>query len=227
MKNMSQKMKKTLLLLLLHLVCQESSRWKCLLARDNSSHNFHRGTLVWTRETHGLEPTNPRVKSVDLHIHLVRFIISQNHMVIGRLAHPLYIQVNSPLLYRCGILSHMWSISNNVFQQQQKKKKRYSGNTSRNYKNKNSNQYNISNNFSCFECGSSDHFAKDCPKNDKKSSDQKYYKKKKTMLATWDDSYDTTNDEEINHANLCLMARKNDVKSRLLVEVVVQLNFRS
>ena len=34
-----------------------------ILGRDNSSHNFHRGPLVWTRETRELEPTNPQFKN--------------------------------------------------------------------------------------------------------------------------------------------------------------------
>ena len=54
----------------------------------------------------------PKGMSVDLHIHLVRFIVSQNHMVVEGLAHLIYMQVHNPLFYQCGILSHMKSISN-------------------------------------------------------------------------------------------------------------------
>ena len=57
--------------------------------------------LVQTWDTHGLGPTNSWVKSVDLHVHLVRFIVSQNHMVIGKLARPIYMQVSKHVrLYR-------------------------------------------------------------------------------------------------------------------------------
>ena len=46
--------------------------------------------LVWPLDTNGFGPTNPRVKSVNLYIRLVRFIISQNHMAVGELAYPIY-----------------------------------------------------------------------------------------------------------------------------------------
>ena len=67
--------------------------------------------LVWTWDTRGLGPTIPRVKSIDLHIHLMRFIVSQNHMIVRGLTHPIYMQVHNLLSYRCEILSHKWSIS--------------------------------------------------------------------------------------------------------------------
>ena len=65
-----------------------------MLGRDNSSHNHPVGLLVWThpRGTHGLGPTNLRVMSVDLHTHLMRFTISQNHMVLGGLPIKYYIK---------------------------------------------------------------------------------------------------------------------------------------
>ena len=78
------------------------------------SHNLTLAHSCGHGKPRGLGPTNPRVKSVDLHIHSVRFIVFQNHMVVWRLAHTIYIQVNNPLFYRCEILSHMWSISNNI-----------------------------------------------------------------------------------------------------------------
>ena len=62
---------------------------------------------MWTRDTCGFEPTNPLVKSVDLHIHLLRSVVSQNHNVVGGLAHPIYMQIYNILFYRCEILSSL------------------------------------------------------------------------------------------------------------------------
>ena len=70
------------------------------VGRDNSSHN-----IIMAHSCGHMKPVGSHVKSVDLHIHLVKFIISQNHMLVGRLVHNI-------LFYLCGILSHMWSISN-------------------------------------------------------------------------------------------------------------------
>ena len=47
-----------------------------MFGRDNSSHNHPVGPLVWT---------NPRIMSVDLHTHLMRFTLSQNHKKLGGL----------------------------------------------------------------------------------------------------------------------------------------------
>ena len=57
---------------------------------------------MWAQDTYELGPTNPQVKSVDLHIHLVRFIVSQNHMIVGGLAHPIYMQVTTHYLIDLG-----------------------------------------------------------------------------------------------------------------------------
>ena len=86
-----------------HIIPRTIFRSNTILVHDNSSHNLTGALLVWTQDTHELEPTIPRVKSVDLHIHLIRFIVSQNHMIGGSLAHPIYMQVHKPLFYRCGI----------------------------------------------------------------------------------------------------------------------------
>ena len=40
----------------------------------------------------------------------MRFISSQNHMVVRSLAHPIYIQIYNLLFYRYGILPHISSI---------------------------------------------------------------------------------------------------------------------
>ena len=76
-----------------------------MLSHDNSSHNLSVAHKTW--DTHGLRPTNLRVKSIDLQVYLVGFIVSQNHMVVGGLTHPIYMQIHNPLLlsYRCEILS--------------------------------------------------------------------------------------------------------------------------
>ena len=71
--------------------------------------------LVWTWDTRGLRPRNPRVKSVDLHCCTYTWwglLFPKKNMVVGRLARQTYMQVHNPLFYRCEILSHMWSVFN-------------------------------------------------------------------------------------------------------------------
>ena len=61
----------------------------------------------------------------------------------------------------------------------------------------------------CYECKKSDHFRSECPQLKK---DQKKFKKKKAMMATWSDSDDSTIDKKSHEeANLCLMAHENEV----------------
>ena len=66
-----------------------------MLGRDNSSHDHPTDPLMWIHPqgTRGLGPTNPQIMIVDLHIHLMGFILSKNHMILGRLPIKYYIQV--------------------------------------------------------------------------------------------------------------------------------------
>ena len=51
--------------------------------------------------------TNPRVKSVDLHIHLVKFIVFQNHMVVGKYSPNIYASPQSTILWIWDLVSHV------------------------------------------------------------------------------------------------------------------------
>ena len=72
----------------------------------------------------------------------------------------------------------------------------------------------------CYECGETDHFVRDCPK---KKKERFKDRKKKAMVAAWSDS-DSSSDEEEDEkqANLCLIAdhdSSSDSKNALEVTV--------
>ena len=60
----------------------------------------------------------------------------------------------------------------------------------------------------CFECNKPGHFKADCPL--LKKPFRKYPQKKKAMLATWDDSDESSSEQEHEAANLCLMAESDN-----------------
>ena len=64
----------------------------------------------------------------------------------------------------------------------------------------------------CQECKKSGHFRSKCPQ--LKKGPKKY--KKKTIMATWSDSDESSSEEEDSHeqANLCLMAHENEVNTK-------------
>ena len=61
----------------------------------------------------------------------------------------------------------------------------------------------------CYECKKPRHFRFECPQ--LKTGPKKY--KKKTMIATWSDSDESSSEEEDSHeqANLCLITHENKV----------------
>ena len=76
-------------------------------------------------------------------------------------------------------------------------------------KSSNSNSNFKTNKPACFECGSTEHLVKKCPK--KKRESHKKNKKKQAMVATWSDSEGSSEPQsEDGQAHLCLMA--NDDK---------------
>ena len=76
-------------------------------------------------------------------------------------------------------------------------------------KSSNSNFNFKTNKLACFECGSTEHLVKECPK-----KKREYYKKKKkkpAMVATWSDFEGSTEPEsEDGQAHLCLMANDDN-----------------
>jgi gag-polypeptide of LTR copia-type/Zinc knuckle len=81
--------------------------------------------------------------------------------------------------------------------------------------NKNKGKFGSSskNNNGCFECGSTDHIVKDCPKRKKQTFQKRFSNKnvRKAMMAAWGDSEDESEEEE--EVNLCLMANETDSDS--------------
>lgn len=80
--------------------------------------------------------------------------------------------------------------------------------------NKKGNKFSLkrSNNMSCFGCGSTNHFIKECPVANKKNMKQKFKNKsKKALVATWSDDdssdEDDSGSDEEQTTNACLMAK--------------------
>ena len=91
-----------------------------------------------------------------------------------------------------------------------KMRKRFKKFKSRNKgKSSNSNSNFKTNKLACFECGSTEHIVKDCPK--KKRQSYKKNKNKQAMVATWSDSEVSSESEnEDGQAHICLMADNDD-----------------
>nr|KYP44808.1 hypothetical protein KK1_033669 [Cajanus cajan] len=81
----------------------------------------------------------------------------------------------------------------------------------------------------CFECKKPGHYKIECPELEKEKEKEKKklisYKKKKAMMATWED-LDTTSSEDDVEANICLMADK-DSSSESDDEDVTKSNFKT
>ena len=70
----------------------------------------------------------------------------------------------------------------------------------------------------CYECNKPGHYRSECP-NLKKKFKRDHKEKKKSLMATWDDS-DTSSDEDEECANMALMARTDsDSDDKVIFEL--------
>ena len=69
----------------------------------------------------------------------------------------------------------------------------------------------------CYHCKKMGHLIADCPSLQVTIS-KKVHKKKKAMVATWDDS-ETESEEEVDTANICFMAKGDEASKVNLMKL--------